>query len=366
MKDLHDLLREASDGNPNRPADATELLQRARHRLNRRRGITVVSGLAVTALAVAGGVAWLPSNDHRGSEPEPPVATESTPVGPSEYNPAEVSNAEAGARCTTVLHNRLGSDDTWRVAFQQGRLVEGEDVMVVPIGPGESTEVPETPSGDDTRDLQFCRIPRADQVDSAGIPPTTLPADGDLDGLRAACSQIIGYDFSGWEVVASARSDLAVTAVLRSSNDHIAFCELYAVPGLEKESGGGIFATSDLEAWLPDYGVLIDRKYRYADNDGADDYLITSLDRLPGPGDAAQIVLVEPNGTEHVIPVGDGGWYALSEEMRLDISEERRREMNNGGPTPLRIKVLAADGTVIADYMDGDQDSTDRESMERG
>ena len=113
-------------------------------------------------------------------------------------------------------------------------------------------------------------------------------------------------------------------------------------------------------------GVLIDRKYRYADNDGPDEYLITSLDRLPGPRDAAQIVLVGPDGTEHVISVGDGGWYAISEQMRLEVSEEMRREMNNGGPAPLRIKVLAADGTVIADYMDGDQDSTDRESMARG
>ena len=81
-----------------------------------------------------------------------------------------------------------------------------------------------------------------------------LPDDGDRDGLRAACGQVLGYGFSGWDVVASARTDLAVTAVLRSSNAHIAFCELYAAPGLKKESGGDIFAASDLETWLPDYG----------------------------------------------------------------------------------------------------------------
>jgi len=366
MKDLHDLLREASDGNPNRPADAIELLLRARRRLHRRRALTAISGLAVAALAVAGGAAWLPSTDHRGSEPEPPAATESNPAGPSVYDPVEVSNAEAGARCTTLLQRRLGTDDTWRVAFRQGRLVEGGQVMVIPIGPDDPTAVPEAPSEDDTRDLEFCRIPRADQVDSAGIPPTALPDDGDPDGLRAACGQVLGYDFSGWDVVASARSDLTATAWLRSANGYMASCELFAAPGLENESGGRIFRATDLEAWLPDYGVLIDRKYRYADNDGPDDYLITSLDRLPGPTNAAKIVLIEPDGTEHVIPVSDGGWYAISEQMQLDVSEQTRLEMNNGGPAPLRIQVLAADGTVIADYMDGEQDTTDRETMKRG
>lgn len=339
MNDLYDLMNRTSDGDPNRPVDPDHLLRRAKRRVHRR-GATAVSGLAVASLAVAGGVAWLPDatpTSPADDSSQPPVVT--TTSGDGAYEPVQVSREEVAERCTTFYQNAFGFDSTFVVPpFVDGPWFEGRTAQV--------TEA-DNPEREGVWTLS-CEVPQADLVEQAGTLPASMPDPADDAGVRAACGQYMGWDFTGWDVVTAAGTDLGLAAVLRSSNDYIAACTLNAAPG--EQGTDSYVEISPASSWKADaderdYAVWFDTD-QYSGDDTAGDYNLLRADRLHGPQEASQIVLVEPDGTEHAIDVADG-WYAIAEDLYL--------EMNPHAGSPLRIKVLAADGTVLADYADGDQ-----------
>jgi hypothetical protein len=352
MNDLHDLMYRASDGDPNRPADPMGILRQGRRRVHRRRGATAVTGVAVAALAIFGGVSWLPSATPNDSNPsQPPTAAGSSDGA---YEPVEVSREEVGRRCTILFHNAYGLDGTYVEASfddDDGPWFEGQTVGVTEAG-GGSDDVTETGGGSDGENWRWtmsCEIPQAAFVDQAGTVSTPLPDATDHDGIRAGCGQYLGWDFTGWDVVTSASSDIATTAVLRSSNGYVATCGLNAVPG--HQGDGSYVAISreqppSTEGLDNDYAVWFSTD-QYAGDKQEGDYNVFGVDQVSGPEEAAQIVLVEPDGTEHVTDVADNGWFAMAEDLHL--------AMNPHSVSPLRIQVLDADGDVLADYPDGDQ-----------
>ena len=342
MNDLHDLMNRTSDGDPNRAADPMTLLSHGRRRVRRRRGVTAVSGVAVASLAVAGAVAWLPDATPTSPGPDssqPPVATTSSD---GTYEPVELSREEVGERCTTLMHNAYGSDDTYVVPpFVGGPWFEGTTAQVSEANPDEGR----------WRWTASCEVPQAELVEQAGTLPASLPDPSDGDGIRAACGQYLGWDFTGWEVVTAAGTDIATTSALRSTNGYVATCSLSAAPGhqgdgsyvaIEREQPPG---TEGLEN---EYAVWFSTD-QYAGDNQAGDYNVFGVDQVSGPEAAAQIVITEPDGTEHVSEVADNGWFAIAEDLHL--------EMYPHGVSPLRITVLDADGDVLADYPDGDQSS---------
>jgi hypothetical protein len=341
MNDLHDLMNRASDGDPSRAADPMTLLGQGRRRVRRRRGVTAVSGLAVASLAVAGAVAWLPDATPSGPDSTPPPVA--TAVDDGTYEAVEVSREEVGERCTTLFHNAFGSDDTFVVPpfVNDGPWFEGQTAQVSEANPDEGR----------WRWTISCEVPQAALVEQAGTLPATLPDATDHDGVRAACGQYLGWDFTGWEVITAASTDIATTSALRSTNGYVATCSLNAAPG---HQGDGSYVAIERET--PPRTEGLENEYavwfstdQYAGDNQAGDYNVFGVDQISGPGQAAQIVITEPDGTEHVSEVADNGWFAVAEDLRL--------EMNPHGVSPLRIKVLAADGDVLADYPDGEQSS---------
>jgi hypothetical protein len=344
MNDLHDLMNRTSDGDPNRAADPMTLLSHGRRRVRRRRGVTAVSGVAVASLAVAGAAAWLPHTTPTSPGPDqsqPPVATTTSDGA---YEPVEVSREEVGKRCTTLFHNAYGSDGTYVVPSfgdDDGPWFEGQTAQVSEANPDEGR----------WRWTASCEIPQADLVEQAGTLPASLPDPSDPDGVRAACGQFLGWDFMGWEVVTAAGTDIATAAALRSTNGYVATCMLSAAPG---QQGDGSYVaiereqppSTDSEGLENEYAVWFNTD-QYAGDKVEGDYNVFGVDQISGPQDAAQIVITEPDGTEHVTEVADNGWFALADDLHL--------EMNPHGVSPLRIKVLDADGNVLADYPDGEQ-----------
>jgi hypothetical protein len=343
MNDLHDLMYRASDGDPSRPADPTALLRQGRRRIHRRRGVSAVSGVAVAALAIVGGAAWLPTATPDDQDPSQPPSAAS--AGDGDFEPVEVSREEVGRRCTILFRNAHGYDTTLVVPpFVDGPWYEGKTAQVT-----ELAEV-NRPPGKGVWTMG-CEVPQADLADDAGTVPTSLPERSDHDGIRAACGQYLGWDFTGWDVITAAGSDVATSAVLRSTNGYVATCWLSATPDGKHDSTYAAISREGpprTEGLENEYAVWFSAD-QYAGDKQSGDYNVYGVDQVSGPEEAAEIVLIEPDGTEHVSEVADNGWFAIAEDLHL--------EMNPHAGTPLRIKVLDADGNVLADYADGEQSS---------
>jgi hypothetical protein len=348
MNDLNDLMYRASDDDPNRPDDPMSLLRQGRRRVHRRRGVSAVSGVAVAALAIVGGATLLPDATPSGGQQSDGPSVAAEPSGDGAYDPVEVSREEVGQRCTTLFHNAHGLDGTYvETPFDNddGPWFEGQTAGVTEAGGGNEGGLDEKGWGWSAS----CEIPQADLVDQAGTVSTPLPDATDHDGIRAACGQYLGWDFTGWAVVTSASSDVATTAVLRSTNGYVAPCALDATPDGEHDSSYVAISREEppsTEGLENQYAVWFDID-QYAGDNRAGDYSIYGPGQVDGPEAAAQIVLVEPDGTEHVTEVADNGWFTIAEDLHL--------EMNPHAGTPLRIQVLDADGNVLADYPDGEQ-----------
>jgi hypothetical protein len=342
MNDLNDLMYRASDDDPNRPADPMRLLRQGRRRVHRRHGVSAVSAVAVAALAIVGGATLLPDATPSGGPQSDGSSVAAEPSGDGAYEPVEVSREEVGQRCTTLLHNAYGLDGTYVVPrIEEGPWFEGQTAQVSEVG-GGSDEV-------DWRFTLSCEVPQADLADQAGTVTTPLPEATDDAGIRAACGQYLGWDFTGWAVVTSASSDVATTAALRSTNGYVATCWLNATPDGAHDSSYAAISHEEppsTEGLENEYAVWFDVS-QYAGDNQAGDYSVYDVGQVSGPEEAAQIVLVESDGTEHVTEVADNGWYAIAEDLHL--------EMNPHGVSPLRIKVLDADGNTLADYPDGEQ-----------
>jgi len=344
MNDLNDLMYRASDGDPNQSADPTRLLRQGRRRVHRRRGVTAVSGVAVAALAIVGGAVWLPSATPNGSNPGSSQGPSVAATSDGAYEHVEVSRDEVGRRCTTLLHNAYGMDGTYLVPPRDdGPWFEGQTAQVGKAGQGSD--------GDDWTMTLSCEVPQADLVDRAGTVSIPLPDASDDDGIRAACGQYLGWDFTGWDVLTSASTDIATTAALRSTNGYVATCWLNAAPGGQGDSSWAGIERETLpstEGLAIDYAVWFSTN-QYAGDNQEGDYNVFGVDQVSGPEEAAKVVITEPDGTEHVSEVVDNSWFAIAADLHL--------EMYPHGVSPLRVKVLAADGSVLADYPDGEQSS---------
>jgi hypothetical protein len=343
MNDLRDLMYRASDGDPNHAADPMSLLQQGRRRVHRRRGITAVSGTAAACLAIIGGVAWLSSTTQDGpaSNVEPPVVSGQTESATGAYEPVEVSRAEVGQRCTTFWHNAYGTDATVEVpSFIDGPWFEGQTAQI--------GKAPDGSVGDGFNATMGCTIPQADLADDAGTMPS-LPTNPSDDEIRDDCGQYMGFDFTGWDVITANGSGIALAGVLRSTNGYVAECELNdAVGPLGDDSYVEIHRETPPETapYERDYAVWFNAD-QYAGDLHEGDYNIFGVGQIPGPEKAVDITLTEPNGTVHEVSVADNGWYAIAEDMHL--------EMSPYGSTPLKITVYGEDNRVLAEFADGEQ-----------
>ena len=71
-----------------------------------------------------------------------------------------------------------------------------------------------------------CVIPQAGLEDAVGTVPLPIPASEDSAGIRAACGQYLGWDFSDWQVIVADRAEDRLAALLRSPDGYISRCQL--------------------------------------------------------------------------------------------------------------------------------------------
>jgi hypothetical protein len=293
--------------------------------------------VAALALAVAGGFACLPQTSAA-APPEPGPTSRPTVTGDGAYDPARVSRKEVGRRCTIVNNRIYDLDETWVVpSHEHGPWYEGGGAFVRIKGqPG----------------IEFsCELPQADMVDTAATQPATLPDPADAAGVREGCGRYLGFDFSGWRIITAAGTDIGTAALLRSTNGYVATCKLDVtdpIPGTDWNDPS--VAIHPAKAWKPvpgarDYAVWIDAE-EYAGDGQAGSVNLLRAGKVFGPQTPGRIVLIEPDGTKHGVDVVNG-WYAIAEDLTLPIGED--------GLIDLRIRVLAADGTVLAAYDYGEQ-----------
>ena len=106
----------------------------------------------------------------------------------------EVSQVEAERRCTVVWHNTWGpSAVKVKLRDDSGPWFEGDAVKIANAKQFDYS--PFDMSSTDGR----CVIPQAGLEDAVGTVGLPLPAAEDAAGIRAACGQYLGWDFSDWQ-----------------------------------------------------------------------------------------------------------------------------------------------------------------------
>ena len=383
MNDLTDLMHEASDNDPNRALDPTELVRQGRRRLQRRRGIVAVSGVAAAALVIVGGGSWL-SGTTDDSEPRPgdgrppsaeqgmmchglPLCGQADPYVGQVYlrGGAEVSHAEAERRCTVIWRNLYGPTDlTVQLRGKDGPWFEGNEIDVV-----NWAEFPYGETMEETR----CLIPAAGLEDTVGTVELPLPASDDVAGVREACGRFLGWDFSDWHVLVADSQDGRLAALLGTANGDMARCELdsqylndrgvldldrffadpmlYTIHNVELVTAAELQRTGEMHG---DYLVEPSWCEQKKPRTGwwVADCLATGW--LSGAEPAERMVITDATGEEHEVAVNDR-WFAFAGTVanHADIPE-------GGCPPPpdvcdesrgeLTFTVYAANGTVLAEY----------------
>jgi hypothetical protein len=143
------------------------------------------------------------------------------PGGRTAGQVVEVSQAEAERRCTTVWHNFWGpSAVTVELSDNSGPWFEGDAVEIA--NAQEFDYSPFDMSSTDGR----CVIPQAGLENAVGTVPLPLPASDDSAGIRAACGQYLGWDFSDWQVLVADRAEDRLAAMLRSPDGYVSRCQL--------------------------------------------------------------------------------------------------------------------------------------------
>src|SRR5262245_26805235 len=381
MNDLTDLMREASDNDPNRALDPTELVQQGRRRLYRRRGIAAVSGVVAAALVIVAGGSWLSgTTDDSGPQPgdgRPPVAGHDS-VDDSADNSAsghydwrvhlrggaEVSHAEAERRCTVIWHNLYGPTDlTVNLVGKPGPWFEGNQIEV-----GNWSKFPFGETMEHTR----CLIPAAGLEDTVGAIQLPLPASDDSAGIREACGRFLGWDLSDWEVLVADSQDGRLGALLGTTGGDMATCQLdseylnargfldlrrfFADPHIFTTHDVQLVTAEELEragsGW-GDYNIapLVDCKKGDGPGRWVSDCLVMGW--VSGPEPAARIVITDVAGEEHEVPVNDR-WFAFAGSVvnHAAVPEGGCPPEPNvcESPGELHFTVYAADGTVLAEY----------------
>jgi hypothetical protein len=358
--------------------DGAQLYRRSLRRRRRRVAASTALAAGATALVVVGAATWLPGADEDGAprprQGQPPVAGQGSaetrakvlagvddPGGRTAGQTVEVSQAEAERRCTIVWHNFWGpSAVTAELSDDSGPWFEGDAVEIA--NAQEFDYNPFDASNTDGR----CVIPQAGLEDAVGTVPLPLPASEDPAGIRAACGQYLGWDFSDWQVIVADRAEDRLAALLRSPDGYISRCQLdswYLNDGGAVDNNK-VFADPDggfvpfVEITTPekfqdeaealgDYRIqpsLLLRCQRQGPGQYESDCLGAGF--VSGPEPIARIVVTDVTGAEHEIPVVDG-WLAFAGTV-INHADSRR------SPGELHFTVYAADGTVLAESDEDD------------
>ena len=358
--------------------DGAQLYRRSLQRRRRRVAASTSLAAAATAIVIVGGATWLPgANDGGSPRPEdgrPAVAGQGSADAPAQVQAnvddpggrtagqvVEVSRAEAERRCTTVWHNYWGpSTVAVELRADSGPWFEGDAVKIANARAFDYS--PFTVSDTDGR----CVIPQAGLEDAVGTIRLPVPAAGDAAGIRAACGRYLGWDFSAWQVVVADHAEGRLAAILRSPDGRVSRCLLdgWSVDDRGLVDNAKVFADPD-GGFFPFVEITTPEKFQdEADAFGA--YRVHPSLQLgcrtkgPGPFEAdclgaglvaapepiARIVVTDVTGAEHEVPVVDG-WAAFAGTVINQADGPR-------SPGELHFAVYAADGTVLAEYDEGD------------
>ena len=358
--------------------DAVQLYRRSLRRRRRRAAATTGLVATATALVVVGGAVWLPglNDDDAPSlrQGEAPAAGQGDadarakvlagvddPGGRTAGQTVEVSQAEAERRCTIVWHNFWGpsavavelSDDSG--PWFEGDAVEIANAQAFDYSPFDS-------SSTDGR----CVIPQAGLEDAVGTVPLPLPASDDAAGIRAACGQYLGWDFSDWQLIVADGAEDRLAALLRSPDGYVSRCQLdsWYLDDRGAVDNDKVFADPD-GGFVPFVEITAPEKFQDEAEAFGDYRVPPSLllrCQLQGPGQweahclgagfvsgpepIARIVITDVTGAEHEVPVVDG-WVAFAGTV-INHADSRN------APGELHLTVYAADGTVLAGYDEDD------------
>ena len=181
-----------------------------------------VSAVVLASVVVVGGITGASgglssSGPHRGG-PLPSPQPRPTPTVPApSYDPTPITPAEVLRRCENQLKSwpdiSIATASDWQLdtaTAPSDTLRVGAQVTV--SAPGVSAT---------------CTIAQADWA-AIGSGPTGIPLQlSEASGaVRRQCSRVAGYDFSAWAVPTAMAAADGFAAVLRSSNDYVATCEL--------------------------------------------------------------------------------------------------------------------------------------------
>ena len=358
-------------------ADGAQLYRQSLRRRRRRVAVSTALVAAATALVVVGGATWLPGvNDDGAPRPEngqPPVAGQGSadaraevlagvddPGGRTAGQTVEVSQVEAERRCTTVWHNYWGpSAVKVKLRDDSGPWFEGDAVKIA--NAKEFDYRPFDASSTDGR----CVIPQAGLEDAVGTVGLPIPAAEDAAGIREACGQYLGWDFSGWQVIVADSAEGRMAAMLRSPDGYMSRCQLdsWYLDVRGAVDNDKLFADLD-GGFVPFVEITAPEKFQgeaEAFGDYRTDPSLVLRCQSKGPGQfeadclgagfvsgpepIARIVVTDVTGAEHEIPVVDG-WIAFAGTV-VNRADSRH------SPGELHATVYAADGTVLAEYDEG-------------
>ena len=354
--------------------DGAQLYRRSLRRRRRRVAASTAMVAAATAIVVLGGVAWLPGVNDDGAprprEGQPADAGQGNadaraevlagvddPGGRTAGQTVEVSQAEAERRCTIVWHNNWGpSAVRVKLRNNSGPWFEGDAVKIA--NAGEFDYSPFDVSNTDGR----CVIPQAGLEGAVGTVQLPLPAADDAAGIRAACGQYLGWDFSGWQVIVADSAEDRLAAMLRSPDGYVSRCQLDSWYLNERGAvdNDKVFADPDggfvpfVEITAPekfqgeaeafgDYQIqpsLLLRCQRKAPGQWEADCLGAGF--VSGPEPISRIVVTDVTGAEHEIPAVDG-WLAFAGTV-INHAD------NPSSPGELHFTVYGAEGLVLAEY----------------
>ena len=279
------------------------------------------------------------------------------PGGRTAGQTVEVSQAEAERRCTIVWHNLWGpSAVTVELSDDSGPWFEGDAVKIA--NAQEFDYSPFDASSTDGR----CVIPQAGLEDAVGTVGLPIPAAEDPAGIRAACGQYLGWDFSDWQVIVADRAEDRLAALLRSPDGYISRCQLdsWYLDDRGAVDNDKLFADPD-GGFIPFVEITAPEKFQdeaeaFGDYRIQPSFLLGCQHKAPGQWEAdclgagfvsgpepiARIVVTDVTGAEHEIPVVDG-WLAFAGTV-VNHADSRH------SPGELHFTVYAADGTVLAEY----------------
>jgi hypothetical protein len=279
------------------------------------------------------------------------------PGGRTAGQKVEVSRAEAERRCTTVWHHTWGPSSVQvRLRADSGPWFEGDAVEIANAKQFDYS--PFDASSTDGR----CVIPQAGLEDGVGTVELPLPAADDAAGVRAACGQYLGWDFSEWQLLVADSAGTRLAALLQSPDGYVSRCLLDDVYLDDRGAVDldRVFA-DPVAGFVPFVEITAPEKLQseaetFGDYQVQPTFLLGCRRDPPGrweadclgagfvsgPEPIARIVVTDVTGAEHEITVVDG-WLAFAGTVVNHADGPR-------SPGELHVAVQAADGTVLAEY----------------